>query len=35
MSNAVKAVKSAVDIRAKPQKNKHSLFQKKRKKNKE
>jgi hypothetical protein len=34
-SNAVKVVKSAVDIRAKPQKNKHSRFLKKRKKSKE
>lgn len=34
-SNAVKVAKSAIDIRAKPQKNKHSLFLKKRKKSKE
>jgi hypothetical protein len=35
MSNAVKVVKSAVDIRAKPQEKKHSLFLKKRRKSKE
>jgi hypothetical protein len=35
MSNAVKVVKSAVDMRAKPQKENHSVFLKKRRKSKE
>ncbi|PNF41284.1 hypothetical protein B7P43_G01468 [Cryptotermes secundus] len=35
MSNAVNVAKSAVDIRAKPQKNRHNLFLKNRRKNKE